>query len=252
MGKSSKPPLSHEKLMEEMGKRPWYHRIPLEDGVMTPGTMPPMPHLYKVQPRMDGLRVLDIGAWDGYWTFDAIRRGAGSVLAIDDFSDNTGNDTLDRGKWENFDLCCRQLGLEFPRVDRIEMSVYDLNARDHGEFDVVFFFGTLYHLRHPLLALEKIAAVMRPGGTLYVETAVCDSFSPYEPCVGVGHRGKCVMEFYPGREYGDNLSNWWAPSSMCLFHMIASSGFENVDVWANSVPLSIREARGWAKATRSK
>ena len=254
MAKSSKPPLTREKVLEEMGKRPWYHKIDLGDGIVTPGLLPPFPFLYKVPERLDGLRVLDVGAWDGFWTFEAIKRNAGSVLAIDDFSDNTGDDSMVRGGWDNFDLCCRQLGLEFPRVDRMEMSVYNLNARDHGEFDVVFFFGTLYHLRHPLLAIEKIASVMRPGGRLFVESAMCDYYSPFvdnRECKNL-YEGRSVVEFYPGREYGNNMSNWFVPNAPALAGMLESSGFEQIEVWQNQTPGTIAGARGWAKATRSK
>jgi len=130
----------------------WYHRITLPGGVTTPGWAPKQPDKYGVAADLTGLRVLDVGAWDGYWTFEALRRGAREVVAIDDFSDSAGIDAK-RVKWETFDLCRMALGHSEDRCKRIEMSVYDVSPEKLGLFDVVFFFGTIYHLRHPLLAL---------------------------------------------------------------------------------------------------
>jgi tRNA (mo5U34)-methyltransferase len=177
----------------------WYHRIELPGGVVTPGWAPIDPARYCIPEDLTGKRVLDIGAWDGYWTWEALRRGAKEVVAIDDFSDDLGaGDKLKRNKWETFDLCreafgfttrdpdCVNLSCDLHYVNnagqkllRMETSVYTLDdpELDFGSFDVVFFFGTIYHLKHPLLALEAISKVCR--GALYVETASLDEYSPY-------------------------------------------------------------------------
>lgn len=121
--------------------------------------------------------MLDVGAWDGYWSFEALRRGAAEVTAIDDFSDNIGID-IEHQKLNNFDLCREALGWTDDDAKRREMSVYDVNAAALGTFDTVFFFGVLYHLRHPLLALDKLASVSTDS--IYIETAICDDHSPYQ------------------------------------------------------------------------
>jgi tRNA (mo5U34)-methyltransferase len=146
----------------------WYHRIELPNGIVTPGWAPISTATYRIPERMDGQRVLDVGAWDGYWTFEAIRRGAAQVVAIDDFSDTLGKDGLSRTKWETFDLCCEALGYGAERVIRRELSVYDVSAAELGTFDTIFFFGTLYHLRHPPLSTitaptEGLAKDIRAG-----------------------------------------------------------------------------------------
>ena len=61
----------------------WYHRIELPGGVVTPGWAPVSPEAYRVPANLSGLRVLDVGAWDGYWSFTALQRGAREVVAID-------------------------------------------------------------------------------------------------------------------------------------------------------------------------
>src|SRR5258708_5460003 len=104
----------------------WYHKIELPHGVVTPGWAPLDAAAYRIPERLDGKRVLDVGAWDGYWSFEAIKRGAREVVAIDDFSDYLGTlDTADRHAWKSFDLCRELLGIDAKRCTRQEMSVYE-------------------------------------------------------------------------------------------------------------------------------
>jgi len=244
--------MSPEELAARVAAKPyWYHRIPLTDGITTPGWAPLSAPMYNIPADLTGKRVLDIGAWDGYWTFEALRRGAQEVVAIDDFSDYLGSlEKRDRNAWENFDLCREALGYSEERCKRIEITVYDITPAILGTFDVVFFFGTLYHLRHPLLALDKIAAVCT--GELYVESAICDDYSPYNGGLGKGYTGRQnVMEFYPGKEYGNNDSNWWAPTQYCLMNLVAAAGFTDIESWKLlPEPTELMHCRGFAKGTR--
>jgi tRNA (mo5U34)-methyltransferase len=228
----------------------WYHRIELPNGIVTPGWAPIDASAYRIPETLEGKRVLDIGAWDGYWTFEALKRGAGEVVAIDDFSDYMGRlDRRDRRAWETFDLCRDALGYSEDVCKRIEMSMYDISERELGMFDVVFFFGTIYHLRHPLLALDKISAICKDA--LYVESAILDDFSPYQGGLGHGYPGQqMVMEFYPGKQYGNNETNWWVPTLVCLMGMIISSGFKEVDGWKFQNPSDIAFCRGFAKGEK--
>jgi tRNA (mo5U34)-methyltransferase len=138
----------------------WYHRIELPGGVTTPGWTPIDTDIYGIPERLDGKRVLDVGAWDGYWTFEALKRGATEVVAIDDFSDYLSND-VKRTAWDTFDLCRESFGFDEAICKRIEMTVYDVTPEDLGMFDVIFCFGTLYHLRYPLLGLDKLSAACK-------------------------------------------------------------------------------------------
>jgi len=203
----------------------WYHRIELPYGIITPGWAPINPLAYRIPDTLNGKRVLDIGAWDGYWTFEALKRGAKEVVAIDDFSDYLGSlDKNQRKAWEPFDLCRSALGYSEDRCKRIDMSVYDIDEETLGLFDIVFFFGTLYHLRHPLLALDKISAICK--NEICIESAILDDFSPYRGGFGHGYPGQqMVMEFYPGKQYGNNETNWWAPTLYCLMNMTFAAGF---------------------------
>lgn len=209
----------------------WYHRIELPHGVVTPGWAPLNLPSYGLPERLDGLRVLDVGAWDGFWTFEALRRGAREVVALDDFSDHIGRlGPEDRRAWETFDLCREALGFGEDRCRRLELDVYDVSEASLGRFDVVFCFGVLYHLRHPLLALDRLASVC--DDQIFVESAILDDYSPYRGGFGRGYPGgQMVMEFYPGDQYAGNATNWWAPTLACLGAMVGSAGFSHVSAW---------------------
>lgn len=240
-----------EALRREVTAKPfWYHKIELPGGVVTPGWAPLSRDAYRVPADLTGKRVLDVGAWDGYWTFLALQRGAREVVAIDDFSDYLGSlKDNDRRAWENFDLCRAALGYDESRCRRIEMSVYDVSPELLGRFDVVFFFGTLYHLRHPLLALDKLASAC--DQEIYVESAILDDFSPYRGGIGQGYPGHMVMEFYPDAQYGNNNTNWWAPSLQCLAHMVRAAGFAHAEGWKlTDQPSQLPLCRGFVKGTK--
>lgn len=225
----------------------WYHKIELPGGVTTPGWAPLNPETYRIPEDMTGQRVLDVGSWDGFWTFEALKRGAKEVVAIDDFSDYLGVlDQRDRQAWETFDLCRDALGYGEDRCKRMELSVYNATEDRLGRFDTVFFFGTLYHLRYPLLALDILSSVC--DGDIYIETAVLDDYSPYQGGIGKGYPGaQPVMEFYPNNELGGNTTNWWAPSLSCLGLMTMAAGFERVKVWKLvDDPQELAHCRGFA------
>lgn len=240
--------MTPESIQEKIGNFPfWYHRIELPFGIVTPGWAPLSREAYGIPERLDGKRVLDVGAWDGYWTFEALRRGATQVVAIDDFSDYLGKLTSsDRRAWETFDTCREILGYSEFQCPRFDMSVYDIREELLGKFDVVFFFGTLYHLRHPLLAIDRLSAVCREE--LFVESAILDDFSPYHEG---GSAGQMVMEFYPGKQYGDNITNWWVPTLACLGHMVRSAGFNDVQGWKlTEKPVGLSQCRGFVHGSK--
>ena len=122
--------MSHSRLQEQVDAFDyWYHRIELPGGVTTPGWAPIDTDIYGIPERLDGKRVLDVGAWDGYWTFEALKRGATEVVAIDDFSDHLSND-IKRTAWDTFDLCRESFGFDEAICKRIEMTVYDVTPED--------------------------------------------------------------------------------------------------------------------------
>jgi len=234
----------------------WYHRIALPHGVTTPGWAPLNPEAYGVPERLDGLRVLDVGAWDGFWSFEALRRGAREVVAIDDFSDALGlldGDARERSGWGTFDLCRDAFGYSEAVCRRETLSVYDVSEDTLGRFDLVFCFGVLYHLRYPLLGLDRLASVC--DRALYVESAILDDFSPYRGGLGHGYpdRNQVVAEFYPDDQYGQNPSNWWVPTLSALGALVRAAGFPRVHGWklTQEPATTLPQCRGFVVGTRA-
>jgi tRNA (mo5U34)-methyltransferase len=226
----------------------WYHRINL-NGIETPGFHPHLQYAYEIPENLTGKRVLDVGAWDGYWTFEALKRGAKEVVAIDDWSDMPYLDKSGKPRieWDTFDFCKRTLGYTDEQCKRYTMKVYDV--KELGMFDVIFFFGTLYHCRYPLLALDKLSEIC--SDEIYIETAICDDFSPYKG-FGQGYNkdNDFVMEFYPEKQLGDIETNWWSPTSYCLSLMVRSAGWKDTRVWKFTNPQSVPLCRGFAKGKK--
>jgi len=104
--------------------------------------------LLNIPADLSGKRVLDIGAWDGYFSFEFERRGA-QVLAIDTYA-------WDHGAFDCFLFAREHFG---SKVDYRRMDVHDLNPDAVGRFDLVFCAGVLYHMRNPLIGLERIHSV---------------------------------------------------------------------------------------------
>jgi len=231
----------------------WYHRIPLPGGIVTPGITPYDPSPYRIPADLTGKRVLDVGAWDGYWTFEALRRGASEAVAIDDFSDHLGRlKPEERHAWRSFDLCREALGYPESRCKRLEISIYNITEEAlGGRFDVVFFFGVIYHLRHPLLGLDKLSAVCDAGGQIFIESQICDDYSAYRG-FGNGYGGQVLAEFYPTDELAGNPTNWWSPTLECLCALAYAAGFtDSLSGWKLSErPPDPSHCRGFATARK--
>jgi tRNA (mo5U34)-methyltransferase len=245
--------LDSETLRRRIAEIPvWYHRIPLPGGIVTPGTNPLNPAAYGVPNDLTGKRVLDVGAWDGYWTFEALRRGAREAVGIDDFSDYLGYlREEDRRGWQSFDLCREVLGYSNQRCSRTEISIYDISEERLGRFDVAFCFGTLYHLRHPLLGLDRISTIC--DGQIFVESFICDDYSAIRGGLGRGYPNEhIVAEFYATDELAGNPTNWWGPTLACLTAWIYAAGFtENLSSWKLTPnPADIGQCRGFATGSK--
>jgi tRNA (mo5U34)-methyltransferase len=205
--------LDREELLNRVNGHKWFHIIDLGDGIITPGMYNPVGGIHGprfcVPKSLEGKSVLDIGAWDGAWSFEAKRRGAARVVAADSFCWGGGG----WGDPGAFRTAREALGLD---VEDVYIDVMDLSRDNVGQFDVVFFFGVLYHLRHPMLALEKLRDVTAPGGLAIIETH-CDMLELETPALG----------FYPTNEAGGDTTNWFGPNPAALAGMLNACGFSD-------------------------
>lgn len=193
----------------------WFHRIELRHDLVTPGWSDPatekLPH-FGLPEDMTGMRVLDIGCAEGFFSFEAERRGASEVVAIDSFPDSI----------RRFNVC--RDGLD-SRATGYLTNVYELSPRTFGTFDLVMFFGVLYHLRHPLLALEKIFSVA--SGSLLLQTANFE-----DEALG----DESAAKFHPfGIQSGTaeqphfDPTVFWIPNGACIRDMLLHVGFVDVE-----------------------
>jgi tRNA (mo5U34)-methyltransferase len=219
---------SLDELRIEAEKIQWFHTMDLGRGLRTAGHYEPsrtLPRL-RLPARLDGKTVLDVGAWDGAYSFEMERRGAARVLATDQFCwGGNGWATQD-----GFNLARRALG---SKVEDQTIDVLDLSPEAvGGTYDIVLFLGVLYHMANPLLALEKVRSVA--GDLLVVETEV-DMLFTRRPAAA----------FFPTTELNDDPTNWWAPNVPAVLGMLHAVGFRRAEVVFRR-PAAVRVAR-WAR-----
>src|SRR5215469_12365132 len=150
-------------MLEEIHQIRWWHRIDLGNGVITPGQDRSQAKLKTLHlPDLRGKTFLDIGAWDGFFSFEAERRGASRVLATDSF---IWNRRAPWGSKDGFDLAKRVLQ---SKVEEMNIDPMELSPERVGMWDVVLYSGILYHMRDPLEALRRVSSVTKQ--VLIIET----------------------------------------------------------------------------------
>jgi len=157
-----------------------------------------------------GKSVLDIGAWDGYFSFYAEAMGASRVLATDHFC--WGGEGW--GTKAGFDFAHQLLK---SGVESLEIDLPAINPASVGTFDVVLFLGILYHLPDPIEGLKLATAVTED--LLIIET----TFEPLDET-------KALFEYKPTR-LRDDYTNHWSPNIKGLRDVLTGiCGFQRVDI----------------------
>lgn len=216
----------------------WWHSIDVGGGVVTPGHKPAATmeeELAALQlPDLHGKSVLDIGAWDGYFSFAAERLGASRVVALDYYTWATdpaaiiwsGSRAPSRPApdepWDpinlpgkaGFDAARDALGSS---VESVFADILTLDVAELGQFDIVLFLGVLYHTRFPGEMLERVASLTRELMVLETESFTLS-----------GYDDLALGEFFETNELADNDSNWWSFTEPALAGMCRSCGFASV------------------------
>jgi len=189
----------------------WHHKFEIFPGVETPGSYSPEFMFDKLQlpGDMTGLRALDIGPSDGFFSMKMGRRGA-QVTAIDYRAKST----------HGFAVMERLTGLQF---DYRQANLYDLASLELGTFDIVLFLGVLYHLPDMMRGLDLVARHCRKR--LIVETKYDPNLMP----------GAAVARYYEAGTLANDLTNFWVPNKECLFAMLRDTGFrvDRHDNWGD-------------------
>lgn len=220
--------MNRQELQRSVEALRWYHTIDLGQGVVTPGVDDTPGRLVRLRlpDTLAGRSVLDIGAWDGFFSFESEKRGASRVVAADHYAWHGQGWGTGQGK-AGFDLARTVLD---SRVEDVDVDVLDLTPERVGLFDVTLFLGVLYHVPNPLLALERVAAVTKR--LLILETVV--------DMVGIG---RPAAAFYPGRELNGDPTNWWGPNPAAVVGMLEAVGFDRVETITPTPALPFRAAR---------
>jgi tRNA (mo5U34)-methyltransferase len=237
----------HERIRAQIQTVPiWWHSIELSDGIVTPGYKTPallQNELASLRlPDLTGKSVLDIGAWDGFYSFTAERRGAASVVALDHYIwcmdiaalHAYGADCKKRGVvpaqydtvpelWRpaelpgkrGFDVAHDALG---SRVKPVVADFTSMDLDQLGTFDVSLYLGVLYHMHDPFRCLKRLARVTR-------ELAVIETSAIRIP----GYERSKLWEFYETDELEGDVNNWWAPSEAALLAMCRAAGFSRAE-----------------------
>lgn len=204
---------------------PWFHNLRIGDIETAPehflGDYPAVKwkgFAHAVPADLAGRSVLDIGCNGGFYSIEMKRRGAARVLGIDSDADYLAQ--------ARFAAEALDLDIEFR-----ELSVYDVGAL--GErFDLVLFMGVLYHLRHPLLALDLIREHV--AGDLFLFQSMqrgSAEAGPVEPDyafwdTAVFDRPDWPKLHFVEDRYARDPTNWWIPNRACAEAMLRSAGFE--------------------------
>jgi len=224
----------------------WWHSIDLGHGVTTKGQKTPAALARETKtlklPDLKGRSVLDIGAFSGFYSFEAETRGALRVVALDHFVW-----ALDLPKFMEYHQDCKDRGIVPPahedtpfwqpdtlpgkagydiahrvRGSRVETVVGDFMNMDLGPlgtFDVVLYLGVLYHMQDPLGSLKRLAAVTKDLAIIETHAVAAPGYEHLELC-----------EFYSSNQLNGDVSNWWGPNIKALEGLCHAAGFSKVEV----------------------
>lgn len=202
--------------------RDWYHTLELAPGVVTPGWFDTRKIVSQLPfpASLAGQRCLDVATFDGFWAFEMERRGADRTTAIDvldpgayDWPANSAPAVMEaieqrKEGGRGFEIARDALGSS---VERIDLSVYDLDPSTVGVFDFVYVGSLLMHLRDPVRALERVRSVCR-GSLLLVDNV--------NLALTIAHPRRPVASLD-----GNGRPWWWKMNVAALVRAVESARF---------------------------
>ncbi len=216
----------------------WHQKWEVFQGIFSPGGNPvdQLCAFAQLPADLSRKRVLDVGAWNGCFSFECERRGASEVIAY----------SLENPNESGFNKLKSLLN---SKVSYVQGSVYSLSPETLGMFDIILFFGVLYHLRYPLLAIDRIRTVSK--GMVFIETHIVNSrflvrkpFTFIGQLLGLSLLFKTTPVWRQYREYElhpRDQTNWFGPNIQAVIESFESAGF-------NITHLASRKDRATFKA----
>jgi tRNA (mo5U34)-methyltransferase len=228
-----------EELQSQADAMRWFHSIDLGQGVVTKGaSVIAIPE--DGFPDVTGRSVLDIGAWDGYYSFRAERLGARRTVALDHYA--WGVDIAARGAYwaeciaegtladqsrdltdfwlpdlpgrRPFEFAATTLG---SKVETLAADFASMDLDAIGRFDVAFYLGVLYHMKEPLTCLERLRSVTTEVAVIETEAVHLQHFEH-----------ESLMQFFSGGDLQTDFGNWYVPTMKGLHALCRAAGFSDV------------------------
>lgn len=198
----------------------WWHKIRLSDNYVTNGICPhgtgsDVTDRFGLPEVMTGIKFLDCGAWDGLFSFEAEKRGAILVDAIDIYQRVEGQKQESINANKPFQLAKEILN---SKVNFYFSKLEDFNTEI--KYDLIAYYGIMYHIENPLGAVKKLMTVVTPGGVILMETAIAipSLYSLPQP----------LLEYRPG--FDNDPTNQWYPNREWVRRAFLENGAKSIEV----------------------
>lgn len=202
-------------IKKEMDAIKWWHPIKIGD-LTTPGMNQETEDTFNslgLPNDLTGKTVLDIGAWDGYYSFGCEKRNAQRVVASDKF---VWSHNQISGRWwngdEGFNFAHKHLN---SKVEKLFASVEELDPQKHGKFDIVLMLGVIYHAKDPIGYLQK--AFDMSNDMVIIETHV-DLMELEYP----------AARYYVSSELNNDDTNYWGPNALAIKGIMSDIGYKSI------------------------
>lgn len=191
----------------------WWHSIDFGDGIVSKGIKTSSIHIkeeaywFPIDFCKDK-RVLDVGAWDGYYSFYAERMGAKEVIAVDKY-------VWKRENKRGFDIAKLLLN---SKVKEYILDIPEMTPDVLGTFDSIIYAGVFYHLKNPFQALEILDSLLLTNGRILIESHMCNIDNPIP-----------LMQYHPKASLNNDKTNFWSPNIACVKYMFEDIGDYSIE-----------------------
>lgn len=206
----------------------WWHSIDFGDGVISKGKKGGAGYTSRSHALLQdeikkwfpadffaGKRVLDVGAWDGFYSFHAEKSGATEVVAIDEWVWKIPVKDTKYTRKRGFEIAKQLLN---SKVKDYLQDITEPCVDLLGTFDSIIFAGVIYHLRHPMKSVEVLDTLVRKNGRIMLETHTLNN-----------NIAKPIMQFHPKNSLVGDSTNFWSPNIPCVIGMFNEVGSYKVE-----------------------